>query len=263
MQITMPMVKTITITTTTTTNNNNGGENNNEYCVYQCLADQGLDFCAEGQEGQGEDVDLNEFAECRPMNEGNNNNNNNNYNSNYQVYYLGAYCSSSGVYAGVFTDATCTTHAPSGTYEKYNYGYTLPTKPLVSSECLSCSAYNNNNNNNNGNNNNNNNNNNGGISETCERIYENALKCESNLKDVQYKDTSGCEMIHTVLPRLNSAMRSIKSPPVAKALAWTFGIGFCLLAGYLFLLHRKVVRQKKELEAMGYGEAPVSGGFHA
>jgi hypothetical protein len=236
-------------------NQNNQNNNNEEYCQYQCLVDQGLDFCAEGQEGE-EGMDVNEFAECRAMNEQGGQNNNYYGNGAYQMYYVGAYCTSSGVYAGVFTDSTCTKHAPSGTYEKYNYGYSLPTKPLVSSSCISCSAYNNNGNNNN-------NNNNGGISETCQRLYEESLKCESNLKGVTYKDTSGCEMIHTVLPRLNSAVKNLRAPSAAKICAWTFGVGFFALSGYLFLLHRKVVRQKRELEAMGYTEAPTSTGVVA
>jgi hypothetical protein len=251
-------------------NNNNGNaeynyyqnqnNNNDDYCKYQCLMDQGLDFCAEGQEGER---NMEEFAECRAMDEGQNNNKNNNYyngngNGSYQMYYVGAYCTSSGVYAGVFTDSTCTKHAPSGTYEKYNYGYSLPTRPLVSSSCISCNAYNNNGNYNGGNNNNNN----GGISETCQNLYQESLKCETNLQGVSYKDTSGCEMINTILPRLNSAVKSLRAPSAAKICAWTFGIGFFALSGYLFLLHRKVMRQKRELESMGYTEAAVHGGIN-
>ena len=246
-------------------NNNNQNNNNNndgddgDYCLNACLMEKEMDYCIE-QEGQ-EEQDLNEFAECQPMeNEGdnNNNNNNNNYNynggnSNYQQYYVGAYCTSSGVYAGVFTDSTCTKHAPSGTYEKYNYGYSLPTQPLVSSTCMSCSAnnYDNGNNNNNNNNNNGNNNNNNGISEVCESLYEEAVKCEKNVKST-YKDISGCDMIHTIIPQLNSAMKNIRSPPVAKIAAWTFGIGFFALAGYIFSLHRKVGQQKMDLDNSGY-----------
>ena len=106
-------------------NNNNGennGENNEEYCVYQCLMAEGKDYCIENEGGN--DMDLNEFAECQPMNEengNNNNNNNNNYNgnTNYQVYYTGAYCTSKGVFAGVFMDSTCTKQAPSGTYGEF------------------------------------------------------------------------------------------------------------------------------------------------
>ncbi|KAL3924782.1 MAG: hypothetical protein SGILL_000828 [Bacillariaceae sp.] len=237
--------------------------------MYQCYLDKGMDYCGDGQEGGEGQQDLNEFAECRAMNEegggGGGGQNNYNYNGNgqYQMYYIGAYCTSSGVYAGVFTDSTCTKHAPSGTYEKYNYGYSLPTTPLVSSTCLSCGAYNNDGNGNNNNGNNNNNNNNGGISETCMRLYEESLKCESNLKGVSYRDTSGCEMINTILPRLNSAFKSLRRPSAAKISAWVFGVGFFALAGYLFLLHRKVMRQKKELESMGYTEAPNSAGVSA
>ena len=106
-------------------NNYNNDENNDEYCLNNCLMEQGLDYCIEGED----EMDINEFAECRPMNEenGNNNNNNNknnynyNDNNNYQMYYVGAYCTSSGVYAGVFSDSTCTKHAPSGTYGKLLY----------------------------------------------------------------------------------------------------------------------------------------------
>jgi len=111
---------------------NNGG-NEEEYCLYQCLVSENLAYCAQDA-NQDDEVNMNELAECRPMNEKNNNNdnnNNNNDNGNYQMYYVGAYCTSKGVYAGTFTDAACTKKAPAGTYEKYNYGYSLPTEPLV------------------------------------------------------------------------------------------------------------------------------------
>lgn len=114
-------------------NNNNNGDNNDEYCSYQCLVDQGLGYCAQDDQ-QDNEVNMNELAECRPMNENDNKNNNNNgnyYNSNTEVYYVGAYCTSKGVFAGTFTDSACTKKAPKGTYEKLNYGYSLPTEPLV------------------------------------------------------------------------------------------------------------------------------------
>mmetsp|Transcript_9995 Transcript_9995/g.24950 ORF Transcript_9995/g.24950 Transcript_9995/m.24950 type:complete len:308 (+) Transcript_9995:76-999(+) len=136
-------------------NNQNNGDDE-EYCVNACLSEKGYDYCAE-EEGEQE---LNEFAECQPMNEEEGGNNQNNYaygSSDYTVYYTGAYCTSSGVYAGVFTDSTCTKHAPKGTYEKMNYGYSLPTQPLVSSASMSCAFVDNNNDGNNNNNNNNNN----------------------------------------------------------------------------------------------------------
>jgi hypothetical protein len=222
-------------------NNGNNNQNDDEYCLNTCLADKGMDYCQDEQDGEG-DRDMNEFAECQPMNdeEGGNNNNNGNYNyqTNYQMYYVGAYCTSSGVYAGVFTDSTCTKHAPKGTYEKYNYGYSLPTQPLVSSTCMSCEA---NNYDNDGNNNNNNNG--GGISEVCMGLYEEAVKCESRVKTT-YKDTSGCEMIHNVIPKLSKAMKGIRGPSTALVFAWLFGIGFFALAGYLYTLHKKVGLKK-------------------
>lgn len=119
-------------------NNNNNGDNNgddNDYCSYQCLVDQGLGYCAqEDDDADQNNVDMDQFGECRAMNEDNDNNNNNNNgynNGSTQVYYTGAYCTSKGVFAGVFTDSACMHHAPSGTYEKYNYGYALPTEPMV------------------------------------------------------------------------------------------------------------------------------------
>lgn len=217
-------------------NGNNNNQNDDNYCLNGCLAEKGMSYCIEEQEEQ----EMNEFAECQPIEDGNENNYN--YGSSYQMYYTGAYCTSSGVYAGVFTDATCTKHAPKGTYEKYNYGYSLPTEPLVSSTCISCAAnnYNDDNNGNNNNNNGNNNNNNGGINEVCENLYEEAVKCEKNVKGATYKDTSGCDMIHHVLPKLSKAMNSIRGGPAPSVVfAWIFGIGFFALAGYLYKLHKK------------------------
>jgi len=235
--------------------NGNNNQNDDEYCLNMCLQEKGLSYCMEDQ--GDEQMDLNEFGECRAIEEGNENNNGNNYysgSSNYQMYYTGAYCTSSGIYAGVFTDSTCTKHAPKGTYEKYNYGYSLPTEPLASSTCMSCKVQNydndNNGNNNNNNNGNNNNNNNNGdeIAEICAGLYEEAVKCERSVK-ATYKDESGCDMIHHVIPKLSKAMNNIRTPSVAPFFAWVFGIGFFALAGYLFQLHKKT---GKVLEDAGY-----------
>lgn len=113
-------------------NNNNNGGDGNDYCSYQCLVDQGLGYCAqEDDDANQNNVDMDQFGECRAMNEDDNNNNNGYNNGNTQIYYTGAFCTSKGIYAGVFTDSACTKKAPSGTYEKYNYGYSLPSEPLV------------------------------------------------------------------------------------------------------------------------------------
>jgi len=73
---------------------------------------------------------MNELAECRQL--GNNKNNNNN-GEDAPVYYVGAYCGSRGVYAGVFSDASCTKKVSSSIYETYsNDGASLPKEALVS-----------------------------------------------------------------------------------------------------------------------------------
>lgn len=203
-----------------------GYGNDDDYCLNACLASKGASFCIEneGDDAQQE-IDMQEFGECRPMNE---EDENNNYGSSYEVFYTGAYCTSSGVYAGVFTDATCSKQAPKGTYEKYNYGYSLPTEPLVSNDCISCASYNNDDANNAG-----------GVSEVCAELYEQAVKCEKNVK-ATYTDTSGCEMIHKVIPKLSKAMKNLQGKPTASTVfAWIFGLGFFGLAAYLYRLHKK------------------------
>ena len=244
-------------------NNNNNNNNNNDYCLYQCLADEGLSYCNENQGGQ-EGMNMNEIGECRSMDEGNDNNRNNNYyyqqngNSAYQRYYVGAYCTSTGVYAGTFTDSTCTTHAPKGTFES-RYGYSLPTDALVTKSCLSCKAsYNNNNND--GNNNNNNNNNNGNyVLETCQELYEQSGRCESNMKSSSksYTDNSGCEFIHTTLARLDRAFSKSmgNGPPASVILAWLFAVSLVFMGLYIHVLRRRLSRQNVNLSSSGDGVA--------
>jgi hypothetical protein len=226
-------------------NNNNNGDGDDDYCQYMCMNEQGLGFCDDDDNGE----DMNELAECRALNEDNNNNNNNNNNngyngnSNYEMYYVGAYCTSSGVYAGTFTDSACTKKAPSGTYEKYNYGYSLPTDPLVTTECMSCmyTSYDDDSS--------------GGVLEMCTDLYEESGKCEKNVKNLSYQDDSGCELIHNIIPRLNSAFSSInrRGPDPSVALAWTFGVLCCFMGAYIYLLHSKVIRQKVNLSSLGFG----------
>jgi hypothetical protein len=248
-------------------NNQNQNQDDDDYCKYTCLADAGMSYC---DNEDGDDMDSSDFAECRAMNEddqNNGNNNNGNYynndnSNNYQVYYTGAYCTSSGVYASVFTDSACTKKAPSGTYEKYNYGYSLPTEPLVTAGCQSCKYVNNNNDDNNNNNNDDNNN---GVLELCEDLYEQSGKCEKNVKGNSYPDTSGCELIHSILPKLNAAFASIngRGPGAATILAWVFGISCAFMGTYIYLLHKKVIRQRVDLAALGIGGGAVGDGVSA
>jgi hypothetical protein len=239
--------------TTDDANNNNGDNNDNdneEACIYQCMSDDGYSFCS----NENEDNDMNELVECRELGEDNNNNNNNGNNnyyssssSSYQRYYSGAYCTSKGVFIGTFTDSTCTKKAPSGTFERY-MGYSMPTDPLVTYECVSCKESNNDNENNNGNNNANNQYGDDyydydSVSDTCEELYEDAGKCESSMDSsvVMYKDTSSCEMIQTTLVQLDRAFNNSTRgrAPASVMFAWLFGLASVVMGAYIFVLKRQ------------------------
>jgi hypothetical protein len=214
-------------------NNNNNYNNGDNYCYYTCMSDNGMSFCDDNNNG-GQDI--NELMECRQLGGDNNNNNNNNQyyygSSSTQIYYVGAYCTSDGVHVATFTDSQCTKFAPSGTYEKH-YGYSLPTTNLVGTDCISCKAT--------SDDDNNNNNNNNYVSEFCQDLYQDASKCEENMKDHQYPNNDGCDLMHYTLPRLDKVMhgRSSSSRP-AVALAWFFGISLALLTSYVVWFHYKL-----------------------
>ena len=209
-------------------------------CQYQCMNDAGMAYCDQDNDDDG--VDMEELSECRALGEDdNNNNNNNNQNygqaTSYVQYYVGVHCTSSGVYAGTFTDSMCTKKAPSGTYETYSGGYSLPTDALVTYDCIACKeASNQNENNQYGNDYYDQD----SVSESCEELYQDAGKCESNVKDATYPDTSGCELIHTTLPKLDRAFSaSMGSTPASVVFAWVFGLSCVGMAGYIYTLHNK------------------------
>jgi hypothetical protein len=222
--------------------NYGGGDDDVDYCQYQCMSDASMEYCND-QDNDDDGVDVNELAECRALGEDNNNNNNNNNNQNYGQateyvqYYVGVECTSSGVFAGTFTDSMCSKKAPSGTYETYTGGYSLPTKALVSYDCISCKeASDQDNNNQYGNDYYDQD----SVSDSCEELYQDAGKCESNVKDATYPDTSGCELIHTTLPKLDRAFSaSMGSTPASVVLAWVFGLSCVGMAGYIYTLHIK------------------------
>jgi hypothetical protein len=156
---------------------------------------------------------------------------------------------------GVFQGRSCVTHAESGTsIFSANYGIELPyvSTSMVSTECISCKAVEqNNNNNNNGEENYN-------VAEICQQSYENAAKCETNM-DTYYKDTSACDYIQNILPRLEAASRSIggggsKSSAsgggkAATALAWVFAATTIMFGAYAYFLYRKIKRGSVNLSS--------------
>lgn len=111
-------------------------------------------------------------------------------------------------------------------------------------------------------NNNNNNNNNGNgyaISEFCDKVYDGAAKCEKNVKGTSYRDTSACDLIHNIIPKLNSAFSSINGGAnVAKIFAWIFGVALVFMAWYIYRLHKIIGRdtsiQVGSFNLMGNGQ---------
>jgi len=182
-------------------------------------------------------------------------------NNNYVQYFVGPYCASNGksIHLGVFYDETCTAKAGEAGLEVWatnNYGQTLPFsgEAIVTSECMDCKQVDEDQNNNN-----NNNNGNGNayyyqqeleVTEFCEQSYELAAKCEEKL-DVNNKDTSGCDYINNILPRLETASRSISTGSsegkAAKAFAGIFAFTTVLFAAYAYFLYRKIKRGSVDL----------------
>jgi hypothetical protein len=192
----------------------------------------------------------------------NNNNNNNNNNGNYNnygnsnlyngidmsaSYWTGLSCASNGksINLAVFTDAGCTSKATSGTYEAFNYGVSLPyeKESLISSgECMACVE------------DSDDDGNNYEANEVCTNAYERAAKCETNLDTGSYyftPDTTGCNYINTILPRLahatNKAASSVASGSASVAFAVIFFLTSMVLGAYSFFLYRKIHRAKVNL----------------
>jgi len=219
-------------------------------CEAQCFIDAGLDYCVEDEDGE-EEFQIEEYLECREMEINNNNN-------KYSTYYLGAYCSNDGgsIFLGTFADASCTTFAAQGIYEKFNYGETLPYSKgtgmsLIGNDCISCKQEKDDND--------------GDqeeedeVSEMCEQIYEQSGKCETNL-GITSPNTAGCQYIHNVIPKLDalyhkvtksSSASSIANTSTSTILAWTFGMATIGLGAVAFFLRSKAKRANINLSDQG------------
>jgi hypothetical protein len=177
--------------------------------------------------------DVNDLVECKELGSSSSN-------SSYQRYYSGAYCTSKGVFIGAFKDSTCTKKAPSDTFESY-MGYSMPTDPLVTYDCVSCMESNNNNGNGNGNNDDIYDSD--SVSDMCEGLYKDAGKCESKMDSdvVLYPDTTACEMIQTTLVQLDRAFtRSSRGRAAPSVMfAWMFGLASVVMGAYIFVLKKQ------------------------
>jgi hypothetical protein len=92
-------------------------------------------------------------------------------------------------------------------------------------------------------------------SEMCQELYQVSGRCEENLAgSISYPDTTSCDFISNILPKLESASKnvglySLKSATSSVPLvcAWVFGVLACTLALYSFLLYRRLKRTKVAL----------------
>ncbi len=89
--------------------------------------------------------------------------------------------------------------------------------------------------------------------ELCQEIYQVAGRCETKL-NIAYPDTSSCDFISNVLPKLEGASKNLSlysgmnGPNTAAVVcAWLFGILSLALGIYSFLLYRRLRRTKVSL----------------
>jgi len=147
-----------------------------------------MEYCLDEQENA--EIDYDDFIDCTPLEEANNNNN---YANN--KYYVGTHCVKDGLYLGTFTDAMCTVEAKAGTYESY-MGYGLPSNNLIPDTCISCKEPNEEAYNYYGNDANDDDE----VLEVCEQLYTYSGKCETNIEDYQAykKDESACDILKEI-----------------------------------------------------------------
>jgi hypothetical protein len=193
---------------------------------------------------------------------GNNNKNQNNYyygdnNFYYGQYYVGPYCpDGKNIYLGLFYDQGCSAKADISQYAQRMGGAELPysNKSLVTeNDCIACLVVNENNENNN-----NNNNNNVQLEELCTNMHAAAARCEDGMS-ITYPDSSACDYVKNILPRLDAASRSYggqkttyaKTGRASKAFAFIFAFTTVLFAAYAYFLYRKIKRGVVALSAQG------------
>lgn len=247
-----------------------------ENCYYDdetmCYYNAGLDYCEDNDNNNnnnqnGYEFELEDAVECQEAevdedalayyyyNQGANNdqqqyynNNGNNNNGGQEMkLFIGPYCAANGksIHLGVFMDETCSYEAPSGTFENFNYGQSLPysSESLIGDECVSCKEPADDDDNNDGDQDDED-----AVLEICERLYEDAGKCESGLAQgvTYYPNTYGCTFIDSLhAPGKMSSSKS--SVPASKVFAGLFAATTAVFAGVAFHLYKKSSRQNVAL----------------
>ena len=167
--------------------------------------------------------------------------------------FVGPYCTANGkkIHLGVFSDETCSYMAEDGIYEKFSYGQALPysSESLISDECISCKEPQDANEQNNGDQQDEDN-----VLEICERLYEDAGKCESGLgSNVKYYPvTYGCDFIKSLHApgKMNSANSGVSA---AKVFAGLFAVTTAIFGAVAYYFHMKQERTNVQLSGQdGY-----------
>lgn len=251
-----------------------------QVCENQCLASAGLTEQCAGQNNNNnnnngqQQFDLQEALECRRLEVNNNNNNNNQNNNNGQQqqnveYFVGPYCSTNGknILLGVFMDETCSYAAPTGTYEKYHYGSSLPYSKtsLISHDCISCKETAEENNDaaeGDEDNANNENANQASVKEVCQALYDPAGKCETNLKadstsGLYYKNTLACNFIQGLNPwgktRIAATFVEVTSNITDEVLVGIFAATTVFFGITACLVHSSMKKKRAVLVRDNYG----------
>lgn len=203
-------------------------------CLSNCYAAAGLNYCQNNENGNNNNNQNNnenmfeEYGECKELEM------NNDDDANNAVYYASMYCANGGqsIHLGVFTDEECTVPDKSNAYKKY-YGYSLPYshKSIIGSGCVSCMNpyYEENDDDAN-------NNDEDQVNEMCMELYEQAGKCETNLK-IDYPTTTACNYIHNVVPSLEKLFDGTKMAPTS-TLTVFFGLMCGVLLGVCYYLFK-------------------------
>lgn len=250
-------------------------------CEYQCYVTAGLDYCEQDNDNNNNnnnnavEFQLEDAVACNELevdedqlsyyyyNQGGNNqqqeyynqnnyNNNNNQNQEMKLF-VGPYCSANGksIFLGTFMDETCSYPAPDGTYESFSYGQALPysAESLVASTCVACKEPQDYDDQNDGDQDDEDE-----VLEVCERLYEDAGKCESSLADgvTYYPNTYGCTLIQSL--KAPGKMTSTRSSIAAsKVFAGLFAATTVVFAGVAFYLYQKARRQNVHLSSTDGG----------
>lgn len=248
------------------------GNENEDYCMYQCFVNAGLDgMCNDNNKNNnnqngGYEFDLERASRCDRM-EGVDQDAvyyymqekglTNNYYGGEMGLFIGPECSADGksVYLDVFTDEWCTNKAPSGTFEKFAYGQSLPYtkssgKSMIDSNSISCKEPQDQNDQNN-----NDRNDADEILEVCEKAYENAAKCEDSLSSdvVYYPNTYGCSLINSMKKPGKSSSRSSGHSSAAGVFVGLFAVTTVAFAGVAYYFYQKSERSNVSLSETGEG----------